>query len=164
MTETGWQAVGRMAKLRRERLGLKQDELVRYGGPAVATVGKFERAAQDSFPMRTQHQMENALGWGRTIIEQVVNSIEEGKLTAEDWEYDLVHDDVPDLSNPISTQEEDALTSALDAIRSVLRLIETDRLDEAVRRALVAILPLLSVEGATALGEGLRETFPPEGG
>jgi transcriptional regulator with XRE-family HTH domain len=164
MNENGWQAIGRIAKARRERLGLKQDELAQYGGPGVATVGKFERAAQDSFPPRTQHQMENALGWSRTIVEQVVNSINEGALTAEDWEHDLVVEHVPDLSRPQVSAGDRTLDEALEALRSVLRLMEPDRLDDAVRAALLAIVPMLTSEGATRLGAGLRDSFPPEGG
>jgi hypothetical protein len=164
MKETGWQIIGRIAKARRERLGLKQDELSLYGGPGVATVGKFERAAQDSFPTRTQHQIENALGWSRTTIEQVVGSIDDGTLTAKDWEHDLINEDVPDLSKPMVAGGDDQLGQALDAIKVVLRLVEPGRIDEAVRRALVAVLPLLSHEEATSLGEGLRKAFPPEGG
>lgn len=164
MTENGWQAIGRIAKARRERLGLKQDELAQYGGPGVATVGKFERAAQDSFPTRTQHQIENALGWSRTIIEQVVKSIDSGALTAEDWEHDLVVEDVPDLSRPRFSSGDRTLDEAVEAIRSVLRLIEPERMDQATRAALLAILPLLTTEGATKLGAGLRLAFPPEGG
>lgn len=162
MAENGWQVIGRIAKARRERLGLKQDELAQYGGPAVATVGKFERAAQESFPPRTQHQIENALGWSRTIIEQVVTSIDSGALTADDWEHDLIVEDVPDLSRPRLGDR--AIDEALEAIRSVLRLIEPDRLDEATRAALVAILPMLTSESASELGAGLRLAFPPEGG
>ena len=161
MADKGWSAIGRIAKARRERLGLKQDELALYGGPGVATVGKFERAAQASFPTRTQHQVENALGWSRTIVEQVVKSINDGSLTEEDWWHDLVEEEVPDLSRPAAPSSGTEVDEALGAIRSVLRLLEVEKLDDAVRRALLAILPLLSVEGATKLGQGLRTAFPP---
>lgn len=164
MTENGWQVIGRIAKARRERLGLKQDELAQYGGPGVATVGKFERAAQESFPTRTQHQMENALGWTRTVIEQVVGSIDDGTLAATDWEHDLIEENVPDLSRPRTSNGYRTLTEAVEAIRSVLRLVEPERMDDAVRAALLAIVPMLTSEGAHRLGAGLRESFPPEGG
>lgn len=164
MTKNGWEAIGRIAKARRERLGLKQDELAQYGGPGVATVGKFERAAQESFPMRTQHQLENALGWRRTTIEQVVNSINEGTLTAVDWEMDLIEEDIPDLSRPRVPSGDRTLDEAMDALRSVVRLLEPDKIDDAVRAALLVILPMLSTEGATRLGTELRQAFPPDGG
>lgn len=145
MTETGWQAIGRIARLRRERLGLKQEDLALYGGPKVSTVGKFERAAQDSFPMRTQHQMENALGWGRTIVEQVVKSIDAGELTAEDWEHDLVEEDVPDLSRPFdptgpAIDQFDAHTLALKAL---LATVPPERREEAFTRAVTALLRMV---------------------
>lgn len=163
MEENGWQAIGRIAKARRERLGLKQDELAHYGGPRVATVGKFERAAQDTFPTRTQHQIENALGWQRTIIEQVVNSINDGSLSAGDWEHDLIHEDVPDLSRPRVASGDRTLDEALEALRSVLRLFEPEQLDHAVRQALLAIVPLLTDDSATRLANDL-ETLPRIGG
>lgn len=163
MTENGWQAIGRIARMRRERLGLKQDELAQYGGPRVATVGKFERAAQENFPTRTLHQIENALGWSRTTIEQVVNSIDEGTLTADDWEHDLVVEDVPDLSQP-KIANADALDEYLVAVRGVLGLIAPERMHDATRAAILAIVAFLDEEGATDLGRGLRLAFPPEGG
>lgn len=147
MTETGWQAIGRIARSRRERLGLKQEDLADYGGPGVSTVGKFERAAQESFPLRTQQQMEKALGWSRTIVEQVVSSIDEGTLTAEEWEHDLIEEDVPDLSGtqakpPAVTDDEQ-----LAAFIAVWRLIDADRRDEALRAAVLAIVPMLTAQG-----------------
>lgn len=164
MTETGWQTIGRIAKARRERLGLNQDELAQYGGPRVATVGKFERAAQSSFPLRTQHQMEKALGWSRGIIEQVVGSIDEGELDAEDWEHDLIVEDVPDMSRPVVPPAEDGSTSEpIEAFAQVFRLIAEEQQDDALRAALVAVVPFLDSSGATHLGRGLRSAFPPDG-
>jgi len=135
MTETGWQAIGRIAKARRERLGLKQDQLALYGGPAVATVGKFERAAQPTFPLRTQHQMEKALGWTRTTVEQVVNSIDEGALAAEDWEYDLIEENIPDLSRPA-----EPAGVGVDSFAAVFRLVPFERQEAAMRAAVRSLL------------------------
>ncbi len=104
----GWQMIGRIAKARRERLGLNQDELAAYGGPRVATVGKFERAAQPSFPLRTQHQIENALGWSRGTIEQYVSAREIESLdenTFADWEVELVEENVPDMGRALLIEE-----------------------------------------------------------
>lgn len=165
MTENGWQAIGRIAKERRERLGLRQDELAQYGGPRVSTVGKFERAAQESFPLRTQHQMEKALGWSRTIIEQVVSSIDSGELTAEDWEFDLVHEDVPDMSRGADDSDAiDASAGRLEGFAQVFSLIPAEARDEAMRAALLAIFPFLDARGASALGRELRDALPPNGG
>lgn len=136
MTETGWQAIGRIARLRRERLGLKQEEIAAFGGPGVSTVGKFERAAQESFPPRTQQQIEKALGWRRTTIEQVVRSIDEGRLTADDWEHDLVEEDVPDLT-PSPDFEEDR---GLKNLGTILELVPPNLREEAIRRAGIAML------------------------
>lgn len=165
MKETGWQVIGHIAKARRERLGLNQDELAQYGGPKVATVGKFERAAQESFPLRTQHQMENALGWARGTVEQVVNSIDDGSLTMEDWEHDLVVEDVPDMSRPVLPPTSDGDdVEQLEAFASVFRLVPPELRDDALRAALVGVLPFLDNAGAKHLGQGLRSTFPPRGG
>lgn len=136
MTETGWQAIGRIARLRRERLGLKQEDLARYGGPKVSTVGKFERAAQDNFPLRTQHQMETALGWSRTIIEQVVRWVDEGR-PAEDWEHDLIEEDIPDLGRPLV---DDPLPEPrLEFLMTLFRLVPEERRDDALRAVVYAI-------------------------
>lgn len=165
MTENGWQAIGRIAKERRERMGLRQDELAHYGGPRVSTVGKFERGAQASFPLRTQHQMEKALGWPRTTIEQVVASINEGALKVADWEWDLIEEDIPDLSSPAEPSGVDEFhDDQLEAFAQVFRLVPSATKDAALRAALVAVLPFLDVDGSTKLGRGLRESFPPIGG
>lgn len=158
MTENGWEAIGRIAKLRRERLELRQDELAQYGGPKVSTVGKFERG-QANFPLRTQHQMEKALGWSRTIVEQVVNSVDAGTLTAEEWEHDLVYEDIPDMSQPREGEvEHDMLPSdPIAALGYIVRLIPPDRRAEAVGLAIRAMLPLLDTAGATQLGGDMRQ-------
>lgn len=144
MAETGWQAIGRIAKARRDRLGLNQDELALYGGPKVATVGKFERAAQPSFPLRTQHQFEKALGWGRGSIEQFVAAWDAGDLDTTDWEHDLVFEDIPDLSTTVPPENDDPeIAAAIEAIRVVIRLIDSPHRDEAMRLALQAMTPLL---------------------
>lgn len=169
MTDTGWQVIGRIAKERRERLGLKQDELALYEGPRVATVGKFERAAQANFPLRTQHQIEKALGWSRGSIEQFVSAYEDGDLDMSDWMHDLVEENIPDLSRPaIPSKEADdpEVTAAIEAIGGILRLVEPERLGDAVRDGVGAMLPYLVVSGPRplALGRALRDHFPPEGG
>lgn len=161
MTETGWQAIGRVAAARRERLGLKQDDLAFYDGPGVATVGKFERAQQASFPLRTQHRLERALGWSRGTIEQFVAAYSEGDLDMADWERDLIEESIPDLgrpSIPATEVDEPELASAVEALAGILRLVESDRLGEAVRDAVSAMLPYLAVKGATALGLSLRQS------
>lgn len=166
MKETGWQAIGRIARERRERLGLKQEQLALYEGPGVSTVGKFERAAQASFPLRTQHQMEKALGWSRGTIEQFVAAFDAGQLDPDDWGHDLILEDVPDLDHEVTGVDRDAadLARAAQTINSVLRYIDRDRLDDAVRATLHAIFPFLSSAGAADLGRDLRTAFPPFGG
>lgn len=101
-----WAVVGHVVKARRERLGLKQEELKQYAGPGVSTVGKVERAAQESFPLRTQHAIENALGWERGSVESLIRAIE---LADDSWwgnqdlreSYleEMVEDEIPDLSS-----------------------------------------------------------------
>lgn len=174
MTETGWQAIGRIAKARRERLGLNQDELAQYGGPRVATVGKFERAAQAKFPTRTQHQIETALGWSRGVIENFVGAWEESEGRSdllEQWDHDLIEEDIPDMGRTLVDESQAPMRAAMgplagsvSMLQSVLRLVPNDRLDDAVRDALLAILPHLDAAGATRLGRELRIAFPPEGG
>lgn len=164
MTETGWQAIGRIARARRERLRLNQGDMANYGGPKVSTVGKFERGAQENFPLRTQHQIERALGWSRGVIEEFVDAWDQGTFDAEvlgEWEHELVADHVPDLSRPSGPQEpEDVdLEEHIQALAHILRLIEPTRRAEAARWALRALLPFLGVEGAEAaesLGHDLR--------
>lgn len=62
-TQDGWALVGQVVRERRDRLGLSQHDLAARGGPGSATVRKIERAAQDSFPTRTQAKLEQSLGW-----------------------------------------------------------------------------------------------------
>lgn len=170
MSESGWAAIGRVAKARRERLGLHQNELAQYGGPRVATVGKFERAAQPSFPLRTQHQIEKALGWTRGTIEDFVAAVEEDSDIVADWEHDLINDEIPDMSRPLALpegalEEEDPVTGAVGAIAALFRLVDPERVSDALRDAVQALLPYLSMQGATELGRQLRRDYPPaEGG
>ena len=105
MNETEWQRVGRLARARREHLGLVQGDLADYGGPKVSTVGKIERAAQAEFPTRTQHQLENALGWKRGEVRRIRDLDGEewyrnDAAMREDAERGLIEDDIPDLSAP----------------------------------------------------------------
>jgi hypothetical protein len=171
MTSSSWEAIGRIAKARRERLGLNQNELAQYGGPGVATVGKFERATQASFPLRTQHQLENALGWSRGAIEQFVGAMDAGEMDAQsldEWEHDLVEEDIPDMSRPLVDESAaparagmGPLAMSVMLLESVLRLLPQERLDDAVRAALLAILPHMDTAGATRLGNELRLAYPP---
>ncbi|WP_182377844.1 helix-turn-helix domain-containing protein [Nocardioides sp. WS12] len=168
MNENGLQAIGRVAKARRERLGLNQDELAQYGGPKVATVGKFERAAAESFPLRTQHQIENALGWTRGTVEEFAAAVDEGVLEMGDWEHELVVENIPDLSRPVVPAGADAdpleVSQAVEALAGIARLLEPDRLSDAVHDAVLAMLPYLSATGATRLGRDLRADHDRKGG
>lgn len=169
---TGWQTIGRIAKARRERLGLNQDELAAYGGPRVATVGKFERAAQPSFPLRTQHQIETALGWSRGTIEDFVTAwgSQNFSVNFDQWETDLIEENVPDMGRAMLIEDPaDAprvsmgpLAQSVMLLESVLRLLPQERLDDAVRSALMAILPHMDTAGATKLGNDLRLAYPPD--
>lgn len=108
MPSEPWPVVGLVVKARRERLGLKQEDLRRRQGPGVSTVGKVERAAQESFPLRTQHALENALGWERGAIESLMRAV---SLPEDSWWGDealrksylreMVDEDIPDLSGDI---------------------------------------------------------------
>lgn len=159
MTETGWQAIGRIARLRRERLGLKQEDLAQYGGPGVSTVGKFERAAQERFPLRTQHQIENALGWDRSTIEQFVKGFEENPTNLHMFEHDLIEDDIPDLSRPRTNTTDPELGAQLEALGRILALVPPEARDEALRNAVTAVLPLISGVGATGAHRAPDLTF-----
>lgn len=167
MTETGWQAIGRVAKARRERLGLDQADLALYDGPKVSTVGKFERATAKLSP-KTHQQIETALGWSRGVIDDFVTAFDEGDAHVQEWEHDLVFEDIPDLTRPLTTAaaetEGDAFAQAANTLERILRLIGPEHLDAALRTALIALLQFLSIESATELGRELRRDLPPEGG
>jgi len=101
MSETGWQVIAGLVAARRRRLGLKQEELRLHGGPAVSTVSKVERAAQANFPLRTQQQLEHALGWPAGTITDVIESVDVAKdwdAIGPDWVNSLVNDNLPDLA------------------------------------------------------------------
>lgn len=103
-SKTGLELFARLARDRRARLGLKQDELALYGGPRVSTVGKIERAALDTMAVRTQHQMENALGWKRGAVRDILAAPDrdwwQDAGLREDFEESLIEDAIPDLSRP----------------------------------------------------------------
>jgi len=108
MTDNAWQVVGRLVRARRERLGLAQGDLQAHGGPGVTTVSKVERAAQANFPLRTQQQLEHALGWRRGTIEEVIHAVDVAKdwdTIGPDWEFDLIDDNVPDLTQTVAPAE-----------------------------------------------------------
>lgn len=100
MNETGWQYVGKLVRLRRERLGLSQQDLQQYGGPGVSTIGKVENGRQDNFPTRTQQQIEKALGWKLGQIAEIIAAIDEPWFTdqREDFEESLIEESLPDLT------------------------------------------------------------------
>lgn len=154
MEETGWMAIGRVAKARRERLGLKQDELANYGGPRVATVGKFERGAQASFPPRTQQQIERALGWPLGTIEDFVSAVDESVIETGEWEHELVSTNVPDL-----TERQGALSAAemprtpWDSVMFLIGRLHPSLKEEAYLAAFRAVLPFVD-ESERLLREG----------
>lgn len=115
MNEHTWPTVGELVKRRRERLGLRQDELRALGGPGSATVGKIERAKQDGFPPRTQHQMERALGWPTGRIEELMFALAAGD-DVEDWVSLTVGADIPDLSKLPEVPQVDELETRLRAL------------------------------------------------
>ena len=138
MTETGWQAIGRIARKRRERLRLRQDELAHYKGPKVATVGKFERAAQENFPPRTQQKMEAALGWPDGTIRDFVAAWESPTFPPSklhDWGKRLVDEDLPDTRRPdlasptnLSGLPQDSkFENYILVLRSMLSIVPLDR-------------------------------------
>lgn len=97
-----WDLLGEMARARRERLGLSQGDLSRYGGPGGTTVGKIERAEQRNFPPRTRQQLERALGWKRGTVDFILEARQQSWVSDEalwqDWLRQLVEDNPPDLT------------------------------------------------------------------
>jgi transcriptional regulator with XRE-family HTH domain len=155
--------IGLVAKARRERLGLNQDELAKYGGPGVATIGKFERGAQAGYALRTLHQIENALGWTRGVIDDFVSAEEVSDRHMEEWQHDLVEENIPDLSQPPSLPSElsPAVRRWLDLLLNVLDLVPEDRQRDAVSAAVLAIAQHLEAPDFAFVGrrsiELLRE-------
>lgn len=125
MTDNGWAVVGGLVKTRRERLGLNQEELRLHGGPAVSTVGKVERGAQASFPLRTQQQLENALGWNRGTIADVLETVAAGEWDqfGEERTIMLVEEGIPDLSR-----------TGGEPVRRVVELSDAELLAELTHR------------------------------
>ena len=69
---------------------------------------------------------------------------------------DLVHEDIPDLSRP--TADDDSwLVEPLQALSYILKLIGPERSNEAVQKAIGAMLVYLHTDAATRLGLDLRE-------
>ena len=103
----GWKAIGAIARARRERLGLKQDDVARRGGPGVSTIGKFERGAQANYPWRTQHQIERALGWRQGVIDQYVRGVDQDLFEGSErllLEDELINDNLDEaIGHPKSS-------------------------------------------------------------
>jgi len=130
--------LGRLVRARRERLGLRQDELLAYGGPGTATVSKVERAAQENWAVRTQHQLENALGWRRGAVRDILAAPEQGWWGNEDlrldFEVSLIDDALPDLSrnrldgkSATELSDEELLTELAARVRNLkLRVQELE--------------------------------------
>lgn len=62
---TSWKRLGAIAKQRRERLGLTQEEVAGAGGPSTATLRNIESALADSYRAKTLYALDEALGWTR---------------------------------------------------------------------------------------------------
>lgn len=152
-----WKEAGRIGKLRRERIGLKQEDLRLYGGPKVSTVGKFERGTQAQFPTRTQHQIENALGWPRGSIDDIRRTIEDGnwEFWKNDYEERLVEDDIPDLSAPVDLDRQ---------VRRASELSDDELLAELTYRIKKYASELGGGDGHADDAGGSPSTKPPEAG
>jgi transcriptional regulator with XRE-family HTH domain len=102
MITDGMELLAKMTRLRRERIGLGQDELADYGGPAVTTVGKIERGVQSRYAPRTLQQMDKALGWPRGTCAEIISAPLEGwwESQGDDYEHQWVEWDLPDLTEP----------------------------------------------------------------
>ena len=83
-SDRAWKFLARLAKERRDFIGLSQEELAQFGGPRKSTVGKIENARQRSFPPRTQQQLEQALGWPRGPIPDAFGAPEAGGLATKE--------------------------------------------------------------------------------
>jgi len=112
-SERAWQFLARVARERREFIGLSQEELADYGGPKKSTVGKIENARETSYSPRTQQQLEKALGWDRGSIRLLLTAgTEYDDDQLESVAVDYVEDELPDLtrSNSVGVSEEDEET------------------------------------------------------
>jgi transcriptional regulator with XRE-family HTH domain len=99
-SDTAWKFLARVARARREFIGLSQEELVTYGGPGKSTVSKIERAAQQSYPSRTQQQLEKALGWDRGTFAEILRHADSTYFEefGESVLVDYVEAPMPDLT------------------------------------------------------------------
>jgi hypothetical protein len=131
-SKAGTELLARLAHDRRSRIGLKQDELALYGGPRVTTVGKIERGVMPAMAVRTQHQLENALGWRRGAVRDILTAHEQDWWSNEalrvDFTESLIEDAIPDLSRPaqrgaVSTAseltDEELLTELAGRVRNL---------------------------------------------
>jgi DNA-binding XRE family transcriptional regulator len=103
ITEQGWDFVGYLVRERRQFLGLRQEDLHLYGGPKKTTVGKIENGRLRPFPTKTQHQVENALGWRRGTIRELFLYPQESFFNdqRDSIEADYIENNIPDLSKPV---------------------------------------------------------------
>ena len=99
LTTTEWQRLGRYVKERRERLRLTQHDVTSLGGPSVATVRNIEAAIHASYRGKTFTQLEDALGWQRGSINDILRG-EEPRIREINPEHVKPADAPPPVPSP----------------------------------------------------------------
>lgn len=86
---TGWRLVGELVRQRRERMGLRQEDMPH--GPSSATLRKVEHG-DTPVPARTQHRLEASLGWDRGDIERALRIHDEPWWANDEMRRDYVRE------------------------------------------------------------------------
>lgn len=72
MPSPDWKHLGEVVAQERERLRLTQGELQGRGGPSVTLVRQIEKASNPGITARTKSALEDALGWERGVVDEIL--------------------------------------------------------------------------------------------
>lgn len=109
-----WEFLARVVRLRREHIGLSQEELYEYGGPKKSTVGKIENARETAYSARTRQQLEEALGWDRHTVDRLLAAVDQPDFTEREPEIANEHIYAPIVKISPRQPEDGRVASAAD--------------------------------------------------
>jgi transcriptional regulator with XRE-family HTH domain len=110
-----WDFLAQVVRERRENIGLSQEEVYEYGGPKKSTVGKIENARETSYSTRTLQQLEEALGWDRGAVDQLLAVADQDDFSAREAEiaHEYVYAPIVGISARRSDEERVASAAEL---------------------------------------------------
>lgn len=72
MATPDWKHLGEMIVAERERQRLTQNEMQGKGGPSSTLIRQIEKGANTNISSRTKTSIEDALGWERGVVDELL--------------------------------------------------------------------------------------------